>query len=336
MKTSPFLNTDTTVTHDIMTQANTVFDAELSAIQHVQIRLNQNPETLEKAVMLIEHCSGRVVITGMGKSGHIGKKMAATFASLGTPAFFMHPGEGVHGDLGMLNKGDVLIALSKSGETSEILQILPAVKHLTIPVIAMTGNTESTLSKRAQVTLDIGVEQEACAMNLAPTSSTTTTLVMGDALALVLSQRKGFTPNDFALFHPAGSLGKRLLLTVEEVMHAGMEMPVIYETASFSDALVEMTSKKLGMTIVVNAQGETSGVLTDGDVRRVFTQTNHIGDLKVSDLMSGCPKNIEKEALAATALNIMEHHRITALVVNDDMRKPIGVVHLHDLLKTGI
>lgn len=335
MKTST-LTPNTTVASDMLAQANVVFEAELEAIKGVQARLNQNPETLEKAVMLIEHCSGRVVITGMGKSGHIGKKMAATFASLGTPAFFMHPGEGVHGDLGMLNKGDVLIALSKSGETSEILQILPAVKHLSIPVIAMTGNIKSTLSNRAQVTLDIGVEQEACALNLAPTSSTTTTLVMGDALALVLSQRKGFTPTDFALFHPAGSLGKRLLLTVDEVMHRGEDTPVIGESASFSDALVEMTSKKLGMTAVVDSNGETIGVLTDGDVRRVLTQTGNIGTLKVKDLMSGQPKTIDKESLAAAALNLMEHHRITALVVNDENNHPIGVVHLHDLLKTGI
>lgn len=318
---------------DILAQARQVLAIEIEALARLQARLDHR---FEVAIGLLEACKGRVIVTGMGKSGIIAKKIAATFSSTGTPAYFLHPGEGIHGDLGMLMKEDVVIAISNSGETPELLQVLPIVKHFKLPLIGMTGNPESTLARRSEVVLDVSVDQEACPLNLAPTASTTATLVMGDALAVVLMARKGFTPEDFAVFHPAGSLGKRLLLTVEEVMHAGDDVPTVTLETAFKDALVEMTSKKLGMTVVVDETGRTCGLITDGDIRRILNKEIDIGLLRVADIYSRHPKTITREELAATALSLMQQHQITTLIVNTPDGFPDGVVHLHDLLKTGI
>lgn len=326
--------TDISQTQTTLDQARRVLDVEIDALTRMRDNLN---ETFETAISLLENCQGRVILTGMGKSGLIAKKIAATFSSTGTPAYFLHPGEGMHGDLGMLMKDDVVIAVSNSGETPELLQVLPVVKHFKLPLIAMTGNPKSTLARRSDVTLDISVEQEACPLNLAPTASTTNTLVLGDALAVVLMERKGFTPDDFAVFHPAGSLGKRLLLTVEEVMHTGDDLPKVPLSASFKEALVEITSKKLGMTLVIDAAGKTAGIITDGDVRRILTRGDHdLSTLTVEEVYTRNPKTLEKEALAATALAIMEQHKITALAVNNLDGISEGIVHLHDILRTGI
>lgn len=310
-----------------------VIAIEIAALERMQTRLNERFET---AVGLLEQCRGRVIVTGMGKSGIIGKKIAATFSSTGTPAYFLHPGEGTHGDLGMLMKDDVVIAISNSGETPELLQVLPVVRHFGLPLIAMTGNPESTLARRSQVALDISVEQEACPLNLAPTASTTAALVMGDALAVVLMERKGFGSENFAVFHPAGSLGKRLLLTVEEVMHSGDALPKVPQNATFKEALMEITAKKLGCTLVVDDAGKTCGVITDGDVRRVLMRDADINRLSVQDVSTRSPKSIQKDALAATALSIMETHKITVLAVNTPDGYSEGIVHLHDLLGSGL
>ncbi len=313
--------------------ARQVIQEEMDALARLLSNLNGE---FERAIDILEQCQGRVVITGMGKSGIIGRKMAATFSSTGTAAYFLHPAEGMHGDLGMMRPGDVVIAISNSGETSELLHVLPVVKHFGLPLIAMTGNPNSTLATRSDVTLDISVSKEACPLNLAPTASTTVSMVMGDALAITLMERKGFSANDFALFHPAGSLGKRLLLTVAEVMHAGEELPVVFLETPFKDALVEITSKKLGMTLVLDEAGKTCGIVTDGDVRRALGKDTDLAQLRVEDVCTWNPKSIHKEALAATALSLMEQHKITVLCVNQPDGVTEGIIHLHDLLKTGI
>jgi len=321
------------IQNSILQDASQVFLDEIEALRQVQARLDFQ---FEKAIALLLNCRGRVIVSGMGKSGLIGRKIAATFSSTGTPAFFLHPGEGVHGDLGMMAPGDIVIALSNSGETPELLQVLPVIRHLNLPLIGMTGNLKSSLAKRCDVVLDTSVSQEACPLNLAPTSSTTTTLVMGDALAVVLMSQKGFSETDFAIYHPAGSLGKRLLLTVEDVMHQGQDLPKVMLETSFKSALLEMTSKKLGMTLVVDNTGKTLGIVTDGDIRRVLTREQDIQHLKVQDIYTSNPKSISKTALAAEALALMEQHQITVLPVNTTNGHSEGIVHLHDLLKTGI
>jgi arabinose-5-phosphate isomerase len=332
MKDSPPM-VETAARMDILAQARRVLNVEIEALKRCEARLD---ERFEKAVHLLESCEGRVILTGMGKSGLIAKKIAATFSSTGTPAFFLHPGEGMHGDLGIIMPNDVVIAISNSGETPELLQVLPVVKHFKLPLIALTGNPESTLARRSEVVLDISVEQEACPLNLAPTASTTVTLVMGDALAIVLMERKGFTQNDFAVFHPAGSLGKRLLLTVEEIMRSGDELPLVSLTTPFKEALVEITSKKLGVTLVLDAEGRICGVVTDGDIRRTLTREADLSSLLVSDVYTQNPKTISKEVLAATALSEMERYKITVLAVTTPEGVPEGIVHMHDLLKTGL
>lgn len=317
----------------LLSQAKRVVSVEIAALEALEARLDSS---FERAIAVLESATGRVIVTGMGKSGIIGRKIAATFSSTGTPSFFLHPGEGIHGDLGMVMPGDVVIAISNSGETAELLQVLPVVKRFNLPMIAMTGNPDSTLARKSDVALDISVPQEACPHNLAPTASTTATLVMGDALAVVLMERKGFTADEFAIFHPAGSLGKRLLLTVEDVMHTGEAIPVVPQTAMFRDALLEITAKKLGITLVVDEAGAMCGVVSDGDVRRALTKTSQIDALRVSDVFTPHPKTIDKTALAAAALNMMETHQITVLAVVDASGRPEGVLHLHDLLKNGI
>ncbi|MDR3490754.1 MAG: KpsF/GutQ family sugar-phosphate isomerase [Gammaproteobacteria bacterium] len=289
-----------------------------------------------KACHYLLACEGRIIVMGMGKSGHIGKKIAATFASTGSPSFFIHPGEAKHGDFGMIMRNDVILALSNSGETEEILSILPFIKRLGIPLITLTGNENSSLAQAATVNIDISVEKEACPLGLAPTSSTTATLVMGDALAISLLDKRGFTAEDFALSHPGGTLGRRLLLKIDEIMHVGDAIPKVNFNALLKTALMEITQKKLGMTTVIDHNNQLAGIFTDGDVRRAFDNNADVHTTIVSHIMTKNPKVIRKGILAAEALRIMEDFKITSLVVTNDDSHPVGIVHLHDILRAGV
>jgi len=314
-------------------RAHRVLDVELRALHALRTRLGGE---FGRAVELLLACRGKVVVSGVGKSGLVCRKMAATFASTGTPAFFLHAGEASHGDLGMLVRGDVLIAVSNSGETEEVLHLLPLVRRFGIPLIAMTGRNESTLARAADVALDVSVPEEACPLGLAPTASTTVTMALGDALAVALLEERGFSVDDFALLHPAGALGRRLL-RVEDLMHAGEQLPLVVESAPLKDTLMEITGKRLGMTGVVDATGSLVGIVTDGDLRRGLERTTDIRALKASDLMTRSPKSIAPDALAAQAVAFMERHLITSLVVlAPGTTRPLGVIHLHDLLRAGI
>jgi arabinose-5-phosphate isomerase len=290
----------------------------------------------ERACKTILACEGRVVVTGMGKSGHIGNKIAATLASTGTPAFFVHPGEASHGDLGMITRNDVVIAISNSGSTAEVVTILPLIKRLGIPLISMTGDPESILSQSACANLDVSVISEACPLNLAPTTSTTVTLVMGDALAIALLESRGFSAEDFAFSHPGGALGRKLLLRVGDIMHGDTEVPRVRADQLLQDALLEMTEKGFGMTTVVDSNKKLMGVFTDGDLRRVIDQNIDIGTATMKQVMSPNPKTISDAILAAEALTIMESASITALIVEDHNQHPIGVLHMHDILRAGV
>jgi arabinose-5-phosphate isomerase len=313
--------------------ARNVIKTEAQMIANLVSRIDHR---FAQACHLLYHCQGRIVVMGMGKSGHIGKKIAATFASTGSPAFFIHPSEAKHGDIGMLTKQDAILAISYSGESEELTSILPFIKRFEIPLIALTGNPQSTLAKTATVHLDVSVEKEACPLGLAPTSSTTATLVMGDALAMALLDIRGFTKNDFALSHPGGTLGRRLLLRIEEIMRQDHEIPIISLNATLKEALVEMTSKKLGMTTIINEAGELSGIFTDGDVRRALDNNTDIHLTQIHQIMSKHPKTIPSNMLAADALNLMEDHKITSLVITNPQKKPIGIVHIHDILRAGV
>ncbi|GAC1630983.1 MAG: KpsF/GutQ family sugar-phosphate isomerase [Nevskia sp.] len=289
-----------------------------------------------RACDLLLGVRGRVVVTGMGKSGHIGGKIAATLASTGTPAFFVHPGEASHGDLGMITRDDAVIAISNSGETNELLTILPLIKRMGMPLVSMTGKPASTLAKAADVHLDVSVDQEACPLNLAPTASTTATLAMGDALAVALLEARGFTPEDFALSHPGGTLGRRLLLKVGDLMHSGERIPQVAPEVTVSAALLEMTRKGLGMTAIVDADGRALGIFTDGDLRRVLDANLDVRRARITEVMTQGGKNIGANQLAAEAVHLMEKHRITVLMVLDDERRVAGVLHMHDLLRAGV
>lgn len=282
------------------------------------------------------NCRGRVVVLGMGKSGHIGSKIAATLASTGTPAFFVHPAEASHGDLGMITPEDVAVVLSNSGETDEVKIILPILKRLGVPIIAMTGNPQSSLAVHADIHLDVSVAEEACPLGLAPTSSTTAALVMGDALAVACLQTRGFTRDDFARSHPAGSLGRKLLLLIQDVMHTGEEMPIVPSTASVSEAIVEMTRKRLGLSAVVDSKGDVIGVYTDGDLRRTLDRNLDPHSTTVTDVMTRGGRSILPDALAAEAVQIMQDHRIQGLLVVDASGKLVGVLNFHDLLSAGV
>ncbi len=314
--------------------ARAVIETEIQALQALTRRLG---EDFVRACEFMLDCEGRVVVTGMGKSGHIGGKIAATLASTGTPAFFVHPGEASHGDLGMITSKDVVIALSNSGETDELLTILPLIKRLGVPLISLTGNPDSRLAREADVNLDISVEKEACPLGLAPTASTTATLVMGDALAISLLESRGFTADDFALSHPGGRLGKRLLLHVNDIMHTGDDIPRVHAEDSLSDALVVMTRKGLGMTIIVDAQGRAIGIFTDGDLRRLLdhgvvdVHALHIGDVMIEKFT-----RIRGDQLAAEALQLMEKLSINSLPVVDDNGQLTGALNMHDLLRSGV
>ncbi len=310
-----------------------VIQVEAQTVQALSERVNQD---FVSACELMFNCRGRVVVTGMGKSGHIAGKIAATLASTGTPAFFVHSGEASHGDLGMITQQDVVLALSNSGETTEILTLLPIIKRLGVPLIALTGNCDSTLAKFATVHIDVSVAQEACPLGLAPTSSTTAALVMGDALAVSLLETRGFTRDDFALSHPGGSLGKRLLLQVHDLMHSDDFMPSVTEQATISDALLEMTQKKLGMTAVIDSEQRLLGIFTDGDLRRTLAKNVDIHrDLIVNVMTRNCTV-ISPNLLAAEAMRIMEQKKINALIVVDDQRRAIGAINMHDLLRAGL
>jgi len=313
--------------------ARKVLRLEAQAIQDLIGRIDRN---FSHAVTMLQSCKGRVVITGMGKSGLIGKKIAATLASTGTPAFFLHPAEGVHGDLGMVSKGDVVIVISNSGETEELIKILPALKRLGVPILCLTGNPRSTLATNSDTVIDVGVKEEAGPLGLVPTASTTATLAMGDALSVALLEKRGFKDEDFAYSHPGGSLGKKLLLKVSDVWHHGPTVPRVTEKTPLKDVIVEMTSKKMGMTTVVTPRGTLSGVVTDGDLRRLLERERTPMRLKAADVMTRKPKVIGPTAMAAKAVQVMEQYSITSLVVLDGHRKVIGVVHLHDLLKAGV
>jgi arabinose-5-phosphate isomerase len=310
-----------------------VLEIEARAVQALIERMN---ESFAKAVDVLHTCSGKVVVSGMGKSGLIGQKIAATLASTGTPAFFLHPAEGVHGDLGMLARGDAVIAISNSGETHEVLQLLPFVKRLNIPVVALTGKMASNLAKNSEVALDVSVSEEACPMGLAPTASTTATLAMGDALAVALLQRRGFKQDDFARFHPGGALGRRLLVKVRDLMHGGDDVPRVQSSRQATEALLEMTAKKLGMTTVEDQAGRLVGIITDGDLRRFIQRGGDFARVTAGELASRNPKTIHPDELAAGAVELMERYSITSLVVMERRGAVVGVIHLHDLLKSGI
>jgi arabinose-5-phosphate isomerase len=319
----------------ILEEAKKVIRIEAEALMAMADSINGE---FERAVDMILASHGRVVVTGMGKSGLIGQKIASTMASTGTPAFFLHPAEGIHGDLGMIMRGDVVIAISNSGETEELLRILPVIKRLGAALITMTGNPASTLARTGDVFLDISVKEEACPLGLAPTASTTATLAMGDALAVALLLKRGFNAEDFALFHPGGTLGKKLILRVEDLMHTGADVPFVSSNALMRDALFTITAKGLGITGVKDADDALIGVITDGDLRRALGKGIDILNSSAGDLMTARPKRIGRAELAARALQQMEQFSITSLFVFDDdeAKSPVGIIHLHDLLKAGI
>jgi len=290
----------------------------------------------QAACELMFHTSGRVIVSGMGKSGHIGNKIAATLASTGTPAFFVHPGEASHGDLGMVTANDVVLALSNSGETEEVLKLLPVLKRLGVHLIAMTGNPDSTLARLADVHLCIKVAKEACPLGLAPTASTTATLAMGDALAVALLEARGFSADDFALSHPGGSLGRRLLLRISDVMHSGEQIPLVGLDARISDALLEISRKGLGMTGIVAEDGRLAGIFTDGDLRRILDQRVDIHQVTIAQVMTRNCVTASADMLAAQALKIMEQKKINALLVTDQQQQPVGALNMHDLLRAGV
>ncbi|MCK6370705.1 MAG: KpsF/GutQ family sugar-phosphate isomerase [Gammaproteobacteria bacterium] len=317
---------------DVRNLARRVIEIEARAVAGLGARIG---ESFEKACSLILACTGRVVVTGMGKSGHIGGKIAATLASTGTPAFFVHPGEASHGDLGMVTRTDLVIAVSNSGETAEIITILPLLKRLGVHLVTMTGNPRSTLAEAASVVLDVGVTEEACPLNLAPTASTTATLAMGDALAVALLESRGFTREDFALAHPGGMLGRRLLLRVSDVMNTGEAVPRVGPDALLADGLMEMTRKSLGMTAVAGPDGRLLGVFTDGDLRRALDRAVDIHSTPMREVMTiGC-KTITPAALAAEAVHLMEQFKITALLVVDENGILVGALNVHNLFRAG-
>ena len=317
----------------LKTLAKAVIETEQAALSALTKRVDNK---FVDACNIILDCNGRTVVTGMGKSGHIANKIAATLASTGTPAFFVHPGEASHGDLGMITSDDVVIALSNSGETDEIIALLPVIKRLDTPLITLTGNPDSTLAKTSSVNIDVSVKKEACPLGLAPTSSTTATLAMGDAMAIALLESRGFSENDFALSHPGGTLGRRLLLRVDDIMHTGKEIPKVVENATLSEALVEMSEKGLGVTTIVNKDNVVLGIFTDGDLRRALDSGADFKNCYVKDVMTKNGKQIIVNSLAASALALMETHRINALVVVDEKNKLCGILNMHDLLRARV
>ena len=319
-------------TLNFIEQGLRVLDVERQALSDIAQYVDEN---FNNACQLMYDCEGRIIVIGMGKSGHIGNKIAATLASTGSPAFFVHPGEASHGDLGMITKNDVVMLISNSGETSEVLNIIPVLKRLGAKMIAMTGNTQSTMATLANVHVCIKVEKEACSLGIAPTSSTTATLAMGDAMAVALLEARGFTADDFALSHPGGSLGKRLLLTLKDVMHSGANTPIIDVSQTVKDALIEMSAKGLGMTAIVDENQQLVGLFTDGDLRRILEQRIDIHTTQIDVVMTKSCTTATQDILAAEALNIMERKRINGLIVVNEKNQPIGALNMQDLLKAG-
>lgn len=322
-----------TETSSLTQLGRAVIELEATAVSALVDRID---EDFVRACQIVMGCEGRVVVVGMGKSGHIGGKIAATLASTGTPAFFVHPGEASHGDLGMITPVDVVIAISNSGETDEILTILPIIKRMGAKLISLSGNPGSSLARQADVNLNVGVEKEACPLNLAPTSSTTATLAMGDALAIALFQSRGFTSEDFARSHPGGKLGRRLLLYVGDIMHTDKNVPLVNEGASLREALLEMTGKGLGMTGVVGADGALLGIYTDGDLRRTLNKNIDVYGARISDVMTRNPKTTRADVLAAETVQLMRSLNINGLFVVDSDNRVVGALNMHDLLKAGV
>ncbi len=318
---------------DYLQSARRTIELESAAVSALLQRLDQS---FVKACELILACQGRLIVTGMGKSGHIGRKIAATLASTGTPAFFVHPAEAGHGDMGMVTRDDMVLALSNSGSTTEILTLLPLLKRMAIPLLSMSGNLASPLARASDVALDLSVAQEACPLDLAPTSSTTASLVMGDALAIALLEARGFTAEDFAFSHPSGALGRKLLLKTGDIMHSGERLPCVKPELPLKNALVEMTAKGLGITCVVDPADRLLGVFTDGDLRRAIDQNLDVNQLRIDQVMNRTPTTIASESLAAQALGLMEERKITALVVVDEAEHAVGVIHMHDILRAGV
>lgn len=314
-------------------QGKNVIALEAEAIAALSDRINAE---FDRACKTMLDCSGRVVVVGMGKSGHIGGKIAATLASTGTPAFFVHPGEASHGDLGMITADDVVLAISNSGTTAEILTILPMIKHMGVKLISMTGNLSSELAQQSDVVLDVSVDKEACPLNLAPTSSTTATLAMGDALAVAMLKSRNFTEEDFARSHPGGQLGRRLLLYVKDIMHSDDRLPIVSEDASLRDALLEMSSKALGMTAIVNAENRLLGIYTDGDLRRTLEQGMDVYTIGIKEVMTSNPVTTQPDKLAAEAVQLMRTKKINGLFVIDNNDRVLGALNMHDLLRAGI
>lgn len=310
-----------------------VIRTEAQAISSLANRIDEN---FAKACQYLLNCTGRIVVMGMGKSGHIANKIAATFASTGSPSFYVHPAEASHGDLGMITRHDVVLAVSYSGKTSEILTILPLIKHLEIPLISLTGDAQSVLAKNATVNIDVSIEKEACPLGLAPTASTTAALVMGDALAIALLQARGFTAEDFARAHPGGALGRRLLLRLSDIMLTGSAVPKVHQNAELSRALLEMTEKSLGMTSVVNDDGQLIGMFTDGDLRRTLDRNLDVHTTKISDVMTRKCKTVTPNMLVVEALRLMENHHINGFIVVDEKNCPIGAFNMHQLLQNGV
>ena len=316
----------------LLAMADRVLRLEAESIAGLRGRLD---DRFVRAVELMHGCRGRVIVTGMGKSGLIGRKIASTLASTGTPAYFLHPAEGVHGDIGMVARDDLVLGLSNSGETDEVLAVLPAIKRLGVPLILLTGSPASTLARQADVILDVGVPEEACPMNLAPTSSTTAALAMGDALAMALLDLLGLGPEDYAALHPRGALGWQSLFRVRDLMHTGDALPVVSETATMNEAIEEMSAKRLGMTTVVDGAGRLVGIITDGDLRRQQLAHGALLDRRAGDCMTSNPKRIGADELAARALALMEG-AITSLVITNEAGRPAGVIHIHDILRAKI
>lgn len=321
------------VRDDYCASGRTVIQMEADALIIMRERIDHS---FANACELILNCKGHIVVMGVGKSGHIARKIAATLASTGTPAFFVHPGEAKHGDAGMITSNDVVLAISYSGETEEIVSILPVIKRMDVPLITLTGKVSSSLASQADININVGVETEACPLGLAPTSSTTVALATGDAIAVALLKKRGFTMEDFARSHPGGSLGRRLLLTVDEIMHKDANIPRVDKQSLLKTALLEMTRKKLGMTTIVNDAGILAGVFTDGDVRRVLDAGIDIHTIQIHEVMNSVPKVIPLGTLAADALERMKQHKITSLIIINDTHEPVGVIHMHDILRAGI
>lgn len=319
---------------NILDIAKKVLKTEAEAVSSLIDKLNSN---FEKAVEIIYKSNGRVVIIGMGKSGLVGRKIAATLASTGTPAFFLHPAEASHGDIGMVTSHDVIIAISNSGETEEILDLIPFLKRFNVNIVSITGNPNSTLSKAADVILDVSVKEEACPIGVVPTASTTAAMAMGDALAVALFLKRGYKEEDFAFFHPGGNIGKKFFIKVKDLMHKGNQLPLVSVDTPMSKTVIEMSSKRLGHAIVIKKDGTIVGVVTDGDVRRGLEKwEGRLFELTAEEIMTRNPRTISEEELAAKALSIMENHSITALIVPDSENKPRGIIHLHDILRKGI